>query len=105
MSTSETPTPRTDAIRAIGTGTLNDVQRDLIEKLRNLSCELECELAALKAELAEARHMVEQLVEHCPDLECSRCGEIICPHHEPLHFHHDGCPACATIDAASGGEA
>jgi len=26
--------------------------------------------------------------------ECIRCGELDCPHNEPLHYHHDGCPAC-----------
>ena len=27
--------------------------------------------------------------------ECLACGERDCPHGEPLHYHHDGCPACA----------
>lgn len=27
--------------------------------------------------------------------ECSECSKIICPHKDPLHFHHDGCPSCA----------
>lgn len=30
----------------------------------------------------------------CPDMECSSCAIRECPHGEPLHFHHDGCPAC-----------
>lgn len=30
----------------------------------------------------------------CPVDECIACGERDCPHHEPLHYHHDGCPAC-----------
>jgi len=30
----------------------------------------------------------------CADPECIVCGAIVCPHKEPLHFHHDGCPAC-----------
>ena len=21
-------------------------------------------------------------------------GILVCPHSEPLHYHHDGCPAC-----------
>lgn len=29
----------------------------------------------------------------CPDQECSSCGMRECPDGEPLHFHHDGCPA------------
>lgn len=30
----------------------------------------------------------------CGDPECLVCGIVACPHREPLHFHHDGCPAC-----------
>lgn len=26
--------------------------------------------------------------------ECMACGVRDCPHGEPLHYHHDGCPAC-----------
>jgi len=35
-------------------------------------------------------------IEDCPDAddECMYCGVRACPHGEPLHFHHDGCPAC-----------
>ncbi len=33
-------------------------------------------------------------LEDCKDEECMICGYIECPHNEPLHFHHDGCPAC-----------
>ena len=28
------------------------------------------------------------------DGECMACGMRDCPHSEPLHYHHDGCPAC-----------
>lgn len=31
----------------------------------------------------------------CLDAECPTCARIICPNADPLHFHHDGCPACA----------
>ena len=34
--------------------------------------------------------------EDCPDQECTLCGERDCPDGEPLHYHHDGCPACET---------
>jgi hypothetical protein len=34
------------------------------------------------------------LLAHCPGPECFTCGEAVCPHGEPLHFHHDGCPSC-----------
>jgi hypothetical protein len=30
----------------------------------------------------------------CPIVECDLCGVRDCPHDEPLHYHHDGCPAC-----------
>ena len=33
--------------------------------------------------------------------ECEACAERDCPHGEPMHHHHDGCPACTeeTADA------
>lgn len=37
---------------------------------------------------------VDALLAQCPDGECYVCGGIVCPYSEPLHFHHDGCPAC-----------
>lgn len=30
----------------------------------------------------------------CTDQECIMCGARDCPHGEPLHYHHDGCPSC-----------
>jgi hypothetical protein len=30
----------------------------------------------------------------CSDPECLECGARDCPSGEPLHYHHDGCPAC-----------
>ena len=30
----------------------------------------------------------------CPNEECMVCGVRECPNNEPLHYHHDGCPAC-----------
>lgn len=30
----------------------------------------------------------------CENDECSVCAVRDCPHREPLHYHHDGCPAC-----------
>jgi hypothetical protein len=43
---------------------------------------------------------IEALFQECmarpgSDGECMVCGVILCPHHEPLHYHHDGCPACS----------
>jgi hypothetical protein len=37
---------------------------------------------------------LDERLQLCPDPECHTCGEIVCPYGEPLHFHHDGCPAC-----------
>lgn len=30
----------------------------------------------------------------CEGDECELCSMRDCPRHEPLHYHHDGCPAC-----------
>jgi hypothetical protein len=40
--------------------------------------------------------LTDELLNECTDCECIACGVIVimCPHGEPLHFHHDGCPAC-----------
>lgn len=32
------------------------------------------------------------------DEECLACGVRDCPYDEPLHYHHDGCPACIFED-------
>ncbi len=33
--------------------------------------------------------------------ECTVCGARDCPRSEPLHYHHDGCPACCQEDDGS----
>jgi hypothetical protein len=30
----------------------------------------------------------------CDDSDHEECAILKCPYHEPLHNHHDGCPAC-----------
>ncbi|KKN67005.1 hypothetical protein LCGC14_0465590 [marine sediment metagenome] len=30
----------------------------------------------------------------CEEDECIICGYRDCQYKEPLHYHHDGCPAC-----------
>jgi hypothetical protein len=42
--------------------------------------------------------MVDALLNHCDKDggECHVCSQIVCPHKDPLHFHHDGCPSCET---------
>jgi len=37
--------------------------------------------------------------EECLDDECIHCGYRDCPWNEPLHYHHDGCPACTEDDS------
>lgn len=41
--------------------------------------------------------MIDQLLNHCNDAECSECAKIVCPHQDDMHFHHDGCPSCYVI--------
>ena len=43
----------------------------------------------------------KEVMEHkdCQKPECIICGWRDCPHHEPLHYHHDGCPACCVEDS------
>lgn len=44
----------------------------------------------------------------CDDAECETCAANDCPSGEPLHYHHDGCPACdgpappASVPSGSG---
>jgi len=37
----------------------------------------------------------------CPSSYRSRIrmwlARIMCPHSEPLHYHHDGCPSCDAL--------
>lgn len=55
-------------------------------------------LEQLAKEVIRLGTMVDELLEHCGDPECMGCGAIVCPHGEPLHFHHDGCPSCCQED-------
>lgn len=45
-------------------------------------------------EIERLRKALTHLLAHCQDTECEMCAKIICPHEDPLHFHHDGCPQC-----------
>lgn len=47
-----------------------------------------------KVEAKAPLDVLDELMARCPDPECLECGQIVCPQGEPLHFHHDGCPAC-----------
>ncbi len=39
------------------------------------------------------------------DEECIFCGYRDCPHGEPLHYHHDGCPVCLFDDTPNSSKA
>lgn len=55
------------------------------------------EFEALHKRITEAQAtgtLTDSLLNECINPECIVCGNIVCPHGEPLHFHHDGCPAC-----------
>lgn len=77
-------TNRTNSIRdfIVGMYMPPPETRELHEKL----------LTAVKA--GAPADEIEALFQACPEGECAICGMILCPHEEPLHFHHDGCPAC-----------
>lgn len=38
---------------------------------------------------------LDEALATCHDAECAECSRIVCPHGDPMHFHHDGCPSCA----------
>lgn len=59
-----------------------------------LQAELAEEKARFQTLMNESTDKIQHLLDHCADGECSTCGTILCPSKEPLHFHHDGCPAC-----------
>lgn len=55
------------------------------------------ECQALHQRIAQAKFsgtLTDELLNQCTHAECAACARICCPDHEPLHFHHDGCPAC-----------
>lgn len=70
--------------------------------------DLEVDIQFLKATKADYLHLIETLkivhdLKTCPDEECTLCSVIHCPDHEPLHFHHDGCPSCDALEPAPSG--
>ena len=58
---------------------------------------------AQAAEIERMETIANALLNHCDKDggECRECGRICCPHGESLHFHHDGCPACAQDEGRS----
>lgn len=55
-------------------------------------------LAEMEKALVKYSQVVDSLLNHCGVGECEECSKIVCPYNEPLHFHHDGCPACCNPD-------
>lgn len=55
-------------------------------------------LDACRADVERLNATVDRLLAHCLDGECEECGKAVCPHGDPLHFHHDGCPSCAMAE-------
>lgn len=51
-------------------------------------------LSAMKSRLRSAQELLMNRVCDLDGGECRECSQIVCPHGEPLHYHHDGCPAC-----------
>ena len=69
--------------------------RDLILSLHAPEITPEFEALHERIEAAKADGTLnDELLNQCTNPECIVCGEIVCPYMEPLHFHHDGCPAC-----------
>ena len=56
-------------------------------------------LALRAAMLVRWYWAADRLINSCPlhGGECMTCSVICCPHKEPLHFHHDGCPCCCDV--------
>ena len=70
-------------------------QMATIRQLAEENQDLRMEVHALQGgavTLNEAQHTATA---DCPGSECMQCGARDCPYGEPLHYHHDGCPACA----------
>lgn len=43
--------------------------------------------------IARANYVCSILCQ-CNREECEECSKVMCPSHDPLHYHHDGCPTC-----------
>jgi hypothetical protein len=78
------PTPLSEAI-------------PMVAKLCDENESLRNQLAECQKEVLRLSEIADALLNHCEkdNGECMTCSTIVCPHKEPLHFHHDGCPACA----------
>lgn len=62
------------------------------------------DMSHVLAEIRRLGAIADALLNHCDKDggECYECSRIVCPHQCELHFHHDGCPACAMEDEREG---
>ena len=62
----------------------------------SISIEILDDLEAAEAEVQRLHKLLDWHINHCEKDggECIECSMQHCPHHDPLHFHHDGCPSC-----------
>lgn len=58
-------------------------------------------MIAFRAGQKSMEPKMDALLNHCQEGECHVCSEIICQHDCGMHFHHDGCPACAELGVGS----
>lgn len=79
---------------------LNHINRALPVLVIEHGIPLHVALDMNKCELAELHGLPRAPIwcapydfDACGDPECMICGIIACRFSEPLHFHHDGCPA------------
>lgn len=56
----------------------------------------------VKIEFGIDTNVKHLLIAACDNAECLTCGATLCPHFEPMHLHHDGCPACSYCDNCRG---
>lgn len=53
-------------------------------------------IAGLRRKVTRLEMKIDALLDHCKIPECEACSRIICKYSDPMHFHHDGCPSCAS---------
>lgn len=63
-------------------------------KRNGLGEALSVALPKLISERDNRGKVLDHLLAHCAEPECSTCAQIICPGQDIFHFHHDGCPIC-----------
>lgn len=67
------------------------------ETVRAVAAELDRQAETIAAERVWAGHAAQtghHNAQQCIAAECDLRGAIDCPHGEPGHYWHDGCPAC-----------